>query len=97
MTVGNEPTGTAYVRGYPVDVRDGQGRGIIFEVPTYAMTVSGTDAKGNAVSKTFTVLRYGVYNNKNGPSVVGTNSGTYNLTWGNYLGGAVLGCFFCTG
>lgn len=82
MTVGNTPTGTAYVRGYPNDVRDEQGLGIIYQVPTYDLTVSGTDANGNAVSRNFTVLRYGVYNNKNGPSVVGVNSGTYNLTWG---------------
>lgn len=82
MIVGNTPTGTAYVRGYPNDVRNEKGLGVIYQVPTYELRVLGTDATGKAVSKNYTVIRYGVYNNKNGPRVVGVNGGTYNLTWG---------------
>ncbi|MBX2895771.1 MAG: hypothetical protein KF763_10035 [Cyclobacteriaceae bacterium] len=87
LVVTTNVVGSAYVKGYPVPVDDGLG-GIVYEVPIYEMTVSGTDLDGNAVSKSFNVIRYGVYNNQNGPSVVGINSGTYNLTWGSYLGGS---------
>jgi hypothetical protein len=53
----------------------------------YSATVSGTK-DGKAVSQTFSVIRYGVSTRSENPMVVGTNGGTYNLTWGAFLGGA---------
>src|SRR5690606_29514509 len=67
ITVGATPTGSAVTWSYMYD--DGNR----YLIPTYAMTVSGTDAQGNAVSRTFQVLRFGVYRDSptKSPSVVG--------------------------
>lgn len=88
MSMTNTILGSAYVRGYPVDVINDKGHGVIFEVPTYELIVSGVLTNGKSDSKSFTVLRYGVYHNKKEPVVVGVNTGTYQLRWGDFLGGS---------
>ncbi|MEI9917648.1 MAG: DUF6443 domain-containing protein [Bacteroidota bacterium] len=55
ITVSGTPSKTTAVTwSYPND--DGN----LYTIPTYTMTVSGTDAQGNTVTRTFEVLRFGV-------------------------------------
>ena len=55
ITIGGTPVGSALTWSYKYD--DGN----TYVIPTYTMTVSGTDPQGNSVSRTFEVLRFGVY------------------------------------
>ena len=54
MNVGSTPIGKAITWSYPHD--DGN----TYEIPTYKLTVSGTDDKGNPASKDYEVFRFGV-------------------------------------
>jgi RHS repeat-associated protein len=54
INIGSEPIGTAVTWTYPND--DGE----LYEIPTYEMTVTGTDDAGNKVEKKFEVFRFGV-------------------------------------
>ena len=54
MLVGNVEKGTVTTFGYP------DGRTNLFLIPTYALTVRGTDDAGAPTSRTFEVLRFGV-------------------------------------
>ncbi len=67
MVVGNKPFGTAVTWAYP-DGADDE----FFEIPTYELTVSGTDGAGSAAERTFEVFRFGVQKEgSKGPRVVG--------------------------
>jgi RHS repeat-associated protein len=67
INIGSKPIGTAVTWTYPND--DGE----LYEIPTYEMTVTGTDDAGNKVEKKFEVLRFGVTKKTSGspPQVVG--------------------------
>ena len=67
ISIGSKPIGTAVTWTYPND--DGE----LYEIPTYEMTVVGTDDAGNKVEKKFEVLRFGVTKKTFGspPQVVG--------------------------
>jgi len=58
MIVGNRPGREMHTFAYP----KGQHLGF-FLVPTYQMSVSGTDARGSLSKKVFEVLRFGVQSN----------------------------------
>lgn len=60
LVVGNTPAGQAVTWSYPNDNK------MRYLIPTYSLTVSGTDADGNEVSKTFEVIRFGVRGAKDG-------------------------------
>jgi hypothetical protein len=61
FTIGGSPVGETVTFTYPVD--DGK----YYVVPLYTVTVSGTDAAGTTVTKTFKALRFGVYYDPNKP------------------------------
>jgi hypothetical protein len=88
ITVTNKIVGSTTVRGYPNNVTDSEGHNVLYSVPLYEVIVSGIDADGNPTSQSFSAIRFGVYNELNGPSVVGVNSGTFDLSWNGYLGGS---------
>lgn len=54
MTVGSVAGSEALMKSYPFD--DGKN----YLMPTYSLTVGGTDDGGQAVSKQFSVIRYGI-------------------------------------
>ena len=54
INVGSKPIGTAVTWTYPNS--DGE----LYEIPTYEMTVTGTDDAGNRIERNFEVLRFGV-------------------------------------
>ena len=56
MTVGSKPIGKAKTWAYP----DGKFLGV-YSIPTYELTVSGTNAGGRKVQQTFEVLRFGIH------------------------------------
>jgi hypothetical protein len=68
MTVGKKEVGRARTWAYPA----GQAHGL-FWIPTYTLTVSGTDGGGKKVEREFEVLRFGIHcpTRKSTPSVVG--------------------------
>jgi hypothetical protein len=68
MTVGSKPVGKAKTWAYP----DGQHLGV-YSIPTYALTVQGTDGAGRTVQQVFEVLRFGIQFKKgwSAPQVVG--------------------------
>lgn len=55
LTVGGAPVGAAQTWSYPSD--DGKR----YRIPTYAMTIAGTDAKGRRITRSFEVIRFGVH------------------------------------
>jgi len=55
LTVGAVPTGTAYTWSYP------NSDGKVYVIPTYQMSVVGTDDKKAPVLRDFEVLRFGVH------------------------------------
>src|SRR5579864_736820 len=55
MTVGGTPIGKSVTWAYP----NGQALGL-FEIPTYKLTVNGTDAQRRTVTQDFEVFRFGV-------------------------------------
>jgi RHS repeat-associated protein len=89
ITVTDNIVGSAWVKGYPDPVSDGNGSLVFYEVPTYEMIVSGVDNKGNPSSKTFSVIRFGVqHTGTSQPFMTGlTNAGTYDGTWGTMRSG----------
>jgi hypothetical protein len=86
--VGGSGIGTGLVVSYDGDKSTGK----IYTVPLYRMTVSGKDAKGNRVSKSFEVIRFGVWDKNNKYSVVGlAEAQVHTLTWApGFLGGSWL-------
>src|SRR4051812_40817798 len=55
LTVSGTPTGKAWTWAYP------EGRKLgIFEMPTYELSVTGTNDGGSPVRETFKVFRFGV-------------------------------------
>ncbi len=69
MVVGNVPVGKALTWAYP----HGNPSSKTFLIPTYKLTISGTNSKGTAESKTFEVFRFGVWKKSptSAPTVVG--------------------------
>ena len=68
ILVGSTPIGKAVTWAYP----DGDPQVELFEIPTYAVTVSGTDNNGARRTKAFEGFRFGVQQKGNiGPRVVG--------------------------
>ncbi|WP_434385063.1 hypothetical protein [Melittangium boletus] len=55
LSVGGSVIGKAKTWAYPDGVRFG-----LYKIPTYELTVAGTNAKGKRVSKNFEVMRFGV-------------------------------------
>ncbi|XXY48662.1 hypothetical protein WME91_52530 [Sorangium sp. So ce269] len=55
LTVGGTPIGKAQTWSYPSD--DGKR----YAIPTYAMRLKGTGEKGEPVTRTFEVIRFGVH------------------------------------
>jgi hypothetical protein len=55
LSVGNKPIGTAITYPYPED------DGVVYDIPTYELTVSGTDDAGAAQTRSFEVFRFGVH------------------------------------
>jgi hypothetical protein len=68
MVVGNKPVGKAKTWAYP----DGNHLGV-YSIPTYELTVTGTDGSGRKVRQTFEVIRFGIQFKKgfSSPKVVG--------------------------
>jgi hypothetical protein len=68
MTVGNKEIGQAKTWAYP----EGHAHGY-FWIPTYTLTVSGTNKAGKAEQREFEVLRFGIHcpTRKSRPAVVG--------------------------
>ena len=67
LTVGSKPIGKSLTWAYPHGQKYGN-----FIIPTYQLTVAGTDNKGKSVSSIFEVLRFGIQCEKGGtPTVVG--------------------------
>jgi hypothetical protein len=68
LEVGNKKIGTALTWAYP----EGKAHGL-FWIPTYNLEVSGTDASGGKVSRSFEVFRFGVHcpTKSSSPTVVG--------------------------
>ncbi len=67
LIVGNKPIGRSLTWAYPYGQKFGT-----FIIPTYQLTVSGTDKNGKASSRVFEVLRFGIQCDKGGsPKVVG--------------------------
>jgi hypothetical protein len=60
LTVGGTPIGKAITWSYPSD--DGK----TYLIPTYKLTVQGSDSKGAAVSRNFEVIRFGVHRKSTG-------------------------------
>ncbi len=54
MTVGSVPFGQAITWSYPYNNKK------TYIIPTYQLTVTGTDASGNQITKVFEVIRFGV-------------------------------------
>ncbi|HEY9044504.1 MAG TPA: RHS repeat-associated core domain-containing protein [Ohtaekwangia sp.] len=76
ITIGGTPIGNALTWSYMY--YDGN----TYVIPIYEMTVSGTDDQGNSVSKTFQVLRFGVYRDSpdKKPGIVGlANQQSYTI------------------
>lgn len=67
LTVGGTPIGKAVT--YPYPVTDGK----YYEIPTYELTVVGTDADGHRASRAFEVIRFGVHRKLEAeqPTIVG--------------------------
>lgn len=67
LEVGNHPIGRAITFGYPA------GRSTLFEIPTYKLTVNGTDDFRKPSKKDFEVFRFGVQQKSttSSPTVVG--------------------------
>ena len=77
VTIGNKPVGEAYTWAYPEGKIEG-----IFIIPTYEMTVEGTNDNGQKIVRKFEVLRFGVLKRtkKSSPRVVGLAEGkTYTI------------------
>ena len=55
LNVGGTPNGKGRTWAYP----NGKSLGV-FEMPTYVLSVSGTDALGHSIRQEFTVFRFGV-------------------------------------
>jgi hypothetical protein len=68
MIVGNEEVGRARTWAYPAGHAHG-----VFWIPTYTLTVEGTDAAGRSVERDFEVLRFGLHcpTRTSAPAVVG--------------------------
>jgi hypothetical protein len=56
MTVGNKEIGRAKTFAYPEEGDYGN-----FWIPTYNLTVAGTDSNGRAKERDFEVIRFGIY------------------------------------
>ena len=64
ITISGNPTGNKYyARTYPETMMAGENI-VLFKVPTYTVTVSGTDNNGNQVSKSWETLRFMPYLNQ---------------------------------
>lgn len=61
ITITNQVVGTYYARSYPDDDFDNDKKIELYQVPLYKITVAGTDAAGNNVTKTFTGTRFMPY------------------------------------
>ena len=67
LSVGSKPIGKALTWAYPYGQKFGT-----FIIPTYELTVSGTNKAGKVASQVFEVLRFGIKCEKGGsPTVVG--------------------------
>ncbi|MDD3014658.1 MAG: hypothetical protein PHC34_13235 [Candidatus Gastranaerophilales bacterium] len=72
--VTDEIVGKQTIRDYPSD------KGGRYKTPLYKVIVSGTDANGNVISKSFKAIRFGIKTNADGPkSVVFLAAGSYSL------------------
>ena len=80
ITVTNIQTGTAHLTSYPH-----RPSGILYSVPLYRVTVSGTDNAGKAITENFSAIRFGVYRSETvSAHMVGLSDyQTHTLTWGN--------------
>ena len=54
IVVGSDPIGWSYQKSFPY------ADGIVYKLPTYQLTILGTDVNGNQVHETYEVFRFGV-------------------------------------
>ena len=73
IEITDEITGSTTLRGYPYNSGD-------YEVPTYKMTVSGTDMWGDYDAADYDVVRFGIKDSGSGASVVGLAAGKYKVS-----------------
>jgi hypothetical protein len=82
ITISGTPSGTKDIISYPRANLEKDGKHFRYSIPTYTMTVSGTDDDGKKVTQTFQVIRFGVKNTtgKTQDSYVeGLKSGVYKI------------------